>query len=105
MGEVIALNEIYPSWDVHSSFLKYHRNSALDLDALQSSHPVQLECSNDSEEAIAQSLSVELFALVAHMLTRLGCHLDSDAISYEKGSAVLKMLSDVIGQDTFLKGV
>ena len=28
----------------------------------------------------------------------------SDAISYEKGAAVLKMLSDIIGQDNLIKG-
>lgn len=56
MGEVIVLDEIHPTWRVHSSFMKYHRNSAVDLDALESSHPVQMECKGDSEEAIAQSL-------------------------------------------------
>jgi aminopeptidase N len=28
----------------------------------------------------------------------------SDAISYEKGSAVLKMLSQVIGEEAFIRG-
>jgi aminopeptidase 2 len=56
MGEVIVLDEIHPTWRVHSSFMKYHRNSAVDLDALESSHPVQMECKGDPEEAIAQSL-------------------------------------------------
>ncbi|ORY74296.1 hypothetical protein BCR35DRAFT_281272 [Leucosporidium creatinivorum] len=83
MGEVIALHEIEPSWNVHASFLKYHRTSALELDALRSSHPVQMVCEDDSEDAVTQSF---------------------DAISYEKGSAVLKMLSQVIGEEAFIRG-
>lgn len=58
MGEVIALHEIEPSWNVHASFLKYHRSSALELDALRSSHPVQAVCEDDSEDAVTQSLYV-----------------------------------------------
>lgn len=56
MGEVIALNEIQPSWNVHASFLKYHRTAALELDSLRSSHPVQMASADDSEDAVTQSL-------------------------------------------------
>jgi hypothetical protein len=58
MGEVIVLNEIRPSWNVHSTFLKFHRTAALELDALRHSHSVQMVCVNDSEDAITQSLCV-----------------------------------------------
>ena len=37
-------------------------------------------------------------------LTRLLSVACSDAISYEKGAAVLKMLSDMIGQDKLIQG-
>jgi hypothetical protein len=103
MGEVIALHEIEPSWNVHASFLKYHRTSALELDALRSSHPVQMICEDVSEDAVTQSLYV--LTLLQPMTRWLTSHrLFSDAISYEKGSAVLKMLSQVIGEDAFICG-
>ncbi|BGP38537.1 Aminopeptidase 2 mitochondrial [Rhodotorula kratochvilovae] len=81
IGEVVAINVIEPSWNVHSSFIKYHRSDALRVDALRSSHPIHLACKHESE--VPQTF---------------------DHISYEKGSAVLKMLMEVIGEDRFLAG-
>ncbi|GAA6054207.1 hypothetical protein JCM3770_001392 [Rhodotorula araucariae] len=81
IGEVVALNVLEPSWNVHSSFIKFHRSDALRVDALRSSHPVHLACKHECE--VPQTF---------------------DHISYEKGSAVLKMLMEVIGEDRFLAG-
>jgi len=56
IGEVVALNVIEPSWNVHSSFIKFHRSDALRLDALRSSHPIHVVCKHESD--VPQTLCV-----------------------------------------------
>ena len=56
MGEVLVLDAIEPTWNVHSQFIKFHRTSALQLDALRHSHPVEMSSKDDSEAAIGQTL-------------------------------------------------
>ncbi|SCZ87979.1 BZ3500_MvSof-1268-A1-R1_Chr2-1g04106 [Microbotryum saponariae] len=82
VGEVLMLDEIEPSWRVHSGFVKQELAEALRLDALPSSHPIQVPCPD--EATIGQIF---------------------DAISYYKGASVLKMLSNFIGQERFIRGV
>ncbi|KAK4704663.1 hypothetical protein P7C70_g1541, partial [Phenoliferia sp. Uapishka_3] len=84
MGEVVVLDQIEPSWNVRSTFIKFRRAAALKLDSLRSSHPVEMRCPDDAEDTISQIF---------------------DAISYEKGSAILRMLSNLIGEDVFMRGV
>lgn len=67
---------------MHSSFIGEHLAAALRLDSLRSSHAIELPCPD--EETIAQIF---------------------DAISYSKGASVLRMLSSMVGQEVFLKGV
>ncbi|GAA6003219.1 M1 family metallopeptidase [Rhodotorula paludigena] len=81
IGEIVAIRTLEPSWNVDASFIKFHRSTALQIDALRGSHPIHLLCKHETE--IAQNF---------------------DHISYEKGSAVLKMLCDVIGEERFLAG-
>ncbi|GAA5820809.1 hypothetical protein JCM10212_002096 [Sporobolomyces blumeae] len=81
VGEVLIVNKLYPDWNVHSAFLKFHRSPALQLDSLRSSHPVKMACGDESE--VSQSF---------------------DVICYQKGCAVLKMLMSVIGEERFLAG-
>ncbi|GAA6005170.1 hypothetical protein JCM11491_002602 [Sporobolomyces phaffii] len=81
VGEILIVNELYPDWNVHSTFLKFHRSPALQLDSLKSSHPIAMSCERKSE--ISQSF---------------------DAICYQKGCAVLKMLISIVGESTFLSG-
>lgn len=85
MGEVIILDRVFPEWKSASQFINDHLNRALELDAKRSSHPVEIPLKGDDvEHAINQVF---------------------DAISYSKGASVLRMLSQVIGEETFLKGV
>lgn len=44
MGEVIIINELHPEWGVHSEFINDHLGRALELDALRSSHPIEMPC-------------------------------------------------------------
>ncbi|KAJ7911598.1 leucyl aminopeptidase [Mycena leptocephala] len=82
MGEVIVLGKIFPEWDVHSSFLTGHFNFALELDAKISSHPIEVDCPD------------------ANFLNQI-----FDGLSYSKAASVLRMLSDYVGEEKFMKGV
>ncbi|EJU01765.1 puromycin-sensitive aminopeptidase [Dacryopinax primogenitus] len=82
MGEVIIIQQIHPEWRPHAEFINMHLDRALNLDSLRSSHPIEVPCPD--EKAINQIF---------------------DAISYSKGASVLRMLSSMIGEEVFLKGV
>ncbi|KAI5449750.1 Aminopeptidase 2 mitochondrial [Naganishia albida] len=82
MGEVIIPDKIFPEFNVRQEFLTGHLASALGLDAVRSSHPIEVDCPDANKVN-------QIF----------------DSISYSKGASVLRMLSAVVGEDKFLKGV
>ncbi|EPQ29163.1 uncharacterized protein PFL1_03450 [Pseudozyma flocculosa PF-1] len=85
MGEVVILDRCFPEWESASEFINMHLDRALDLDGKRSSHPIEVPLQGENvEDAINQVF---------------------DAISYSKGASVLRMLSNMIGEDVFLKGV
>ena len=85
MGEVVILDRCFPEWESASEFINMHLDRALDLDSKRSSHPIEVPLQGENvEDAINQVF---------------------DAISYSKGASVLRMLSNMIGEDVFLKGV
>ena len=43
-GEIIIVDKIYPEWKTHSNFIDEHLKRALALDALRSSHPIEVPC-------------------------------------------------------------
>lgn len=47
MGEVIIIDRVEPEWRVHSSFISDHLSRALQLDALRSSHPIEVPCPDE----------------------------------------------------------
>lgn len=77
-----AVDSIKPEWNVWTEFVATMRKKALSLDSLSSSHPIEVEVNHPDEVN-------EIF----------------DAISYNKGSAVIRMLSDYMSIETFMKGV
>lgn len=77
-----ACNEFYPDWKVWESYVTDSLQSALSLDSLRSSHPIEVPIKRADEIN-------QIF----------------DAISYSKGSCVLRMISKYIGEQTFLEGV
>ncbi|KAG0705166.1 hypothetical protein DFH29DRAFT_907854 [Suillus ampliporus] len=81
MGEVIVVG-VYPEWKVDSEFISQHLNDALDLDAKLSSHPIEVHCPD------------------ANQINQI-----FDSLSYAKAGSVLRMLSNYVGQERFLKGV
>lgn len=82
MGEVIIVDKIYPEWKVYASFITEHLNSALRLDAKLSSHPIEVDCPD------------------ANQINQI-----FDSLSYSKAGSCLRMLSDFVGEELFLKGV
>ncbi|PKI82777.1 Aminopeptidase 2 mitochondrial [Malassezia vespertilionis] len=85
MGEVISLDHVYPEWNSASEFIVSHLGRALELDGKRSSHPIEIPLQGENvEDAVNQVF---------------------DAISYSKGASVLRMLSRLLGEDVFLKGV
>ena len=85
MGEAIILDRVYPAWKSSREFVVMHWMRALELDAMRSSHAVEIPFrSARVEDEIAQVF---------------------DAISYSKGASVLRMLAQMLGEDVFLRGV
>lgn len=75
-------NHFESEWKVWENFVGDSLQSALSLDALRSSHPIEVPVKRADEIN-------QIF----------------DAISYEKGSSVLRMLANWLGEETFIKGV
>ena len=65
-----------------TQFVYQDTNGGLSLDGLKNSHPIEMQVANPAEIG-------ELF----------------DAISYNKGGAVLRMLEDFLGEETFRQGI
>ncbi|EGO21509.1 hypothetical protein SERLADRAFT_372157 [Serpula lacrymans var. lacrymans S7.9] len=82
--DYLYLNEglIFPEWKVDSEFITLHLNDALNLDAKVSSHPVEVDCPD------------------ANQINQI-----FDSLSYAKAASVLRMLSNYVGEERFLKGV
>ncbi|KAM5579485.1 hypothetical protein ABKV19_009325 [Rosa sericea] len=77
----MATDILFPEWKVWSQFLQ-KTTGGLIMDALEQSHPIQVEVHH------ARSV-LEIF----------------DAISYYKGSAVIRMLQAYLGDDIFQKSL
>ena len=77
-----SCNEFYPEWKVWETFVIDTLQGALGLDGLRSSHPVEVPVHR------AEDIN-QIF----------------DNISYAKGSAVLRMISKYLGEETFIDGV
>ncbi|EGV61410.1 hypothetical protein CANTEDRAFT_109764 [Yamadazyma tenuis ATCC 10573] len=77
-----ACDALYPDWKVWQSYVTDDLQQALSLDGLRSSHPIEvpLKRANDVNQIF-------------------------DSISYAKGSSLLKMISNWLGEETFVKGV
>ncbi|KAK0618339.1 peptidase family M1-domain-containing protein [Bombardia bombarda] len=77
-----SCNVFYPEWKVWESYVTDNLQRALALDSLRSSHPIEVPVKKADEIN-------QIF----------------DAISYSKGSCVLRMISTYLGEETFLEGV
>lgn len=58
MGEVIILSRVFPQWHCESSFVADHLARALDLDAMRSSHPIEIPLYGKNVEAAINQVCV-----------------------------------------------
>merc|ERR1711991_371721 len=77
-----ATHEFFPDWKVWEQYVVNDFQRALELDALVNSHPIEVEITNPNK-------ADEVF----------------DAISYCKGSSVLRMLVEFVGEEDFRTGM
>jgi aminopeptidase 2 len=77
-----SCHAFYPEWNVWQTYVIDSLQQALSLDSLRSSHPVEVPVKRADEIN-------QIF----------------DAISYMKGSSVLRMISKYMGEETFIRGV
>ncbi|KAI4167566.1 MAG: hypothetical protein LQ343_007105 [Gyalolechia ehrenbergii] len=77
-----SCNKFYPEWKVWQSYVADTLQGALSLDSLRSSHPIEVPVKRADEIN-------QIF----------------DAISYSKGSCVLRMISKYLGEETFMEGI
>ena len=80
--EYLAVDHIFPEWQMWSQFLTEDHGRALELDGLANTHPVEIEVVHPSEIS-------EIF----------------DAVSYSKGSSIIRMLTEYLGPKVFRDGL
>jgi puromycin-sensitive aminopeptidase len=80
--EYLAVDHLFPKWDIWTQFAYQDLGRALELDALKHSHPIEVDVHDPNEIS-------EIF----------------DAVSYSKGASVIRMLADYIGEKNFRDGL
>ena len=76
------VDKFYPEWDLWNQFIEDAMNVAMGLDSLKTTHPIDVKVNSPAEIR-------EIF----------------DAISYDKGGCVLRMLEHYVGEPNFRKGL
>ena len=76
------VDKFYPEWNLWDQFLDDAMLEAMSLDALKNSHPINVNVNHPAQIR-------EIF----------------DAISYDKGGSVLRMLENYVGIENFRKGL
>eukprot|EP00656_Telonema_subtile_P050572 TRINITY_DN658_c0_g1_i1.p1 TRINITY_DN658_c0_g1~~TRINITY_DN658_c0_g1_i1.p1 ORF type:complete len:682 (+),score=187.52 TRINITY_DN658_c0_g1_i1:183-2228(+) len=77
-----SADHLFPEWALWEQFVYSDQGSALKLDALRSSHPIQVPIKHAEEVE-------QVF----------------DLISYNKGACVIRMIHAMLGPETFQKGL
>jgi aminopeptidase N len=80
-----ALDYLFPGWDMWSQFTAGSGASAKALDALSSTHPLHSDVADVQSTAIIEA--------------------QFDAISYEKGGSVMRMLTQLLGENVTFAGL
>ncbi len=80
--EYVALDHVFPEWDMWTQFSAHDLARALRLDALKSTHPIEVEVHHPDELA-------GIF----------------DAVSYSKGASIIRMLAAYLGEKDFRNGL
>lgn len=80
--EHLSMENSFPEWKVWDQFVEETMVSAMNLDALANTHPIEVDVGHPHEVE-------EIF----------------DLISYEKGASIIRMLYNYLGDESFQKGV
>ena len=80
--EYLAVNDIYPEWNLWTQFAVDDQQLALKIDSLEHTHPVEVTVGHPDEIR-------SIF----------------DAISYQKGASMIHMLQDYLGATPFRDGL
>ncbi|MBI2018598.1 M1 family metallopeptidase [Candidatus Daviesbacteria bacterium] len=80
--EYLAIDHIFPDWDIWTQFVAIETEEALRLDSLKNTHPIEVEVGHPAEIS-------EIF----------------DKVSYSKGASILRMLWQYLGPKFFQKGL
>jgi aminopeptidase 2 len=75
-------DKLFPEWNMWNKFIEAEYNAALELDSLETSHPIEVPITRIDEIDV-------IF----------------DAISYSKGSCLVRFLVDYLGEELFRKGM
>lgn len=78
----VVVDKLFPEWKIWTRFVMHDHTNALHLDSLDNTHPIEVEVHHPDQIS-------EIF----------------DAISYDKGASVLRMLSTYIGAENFRLGL
>ena len=80
--EYLAIDHIYPNWDIWTQFVSNEMGIAYQLDSLKNTHPIEVEVGHPAEIS-------EIF----------------DKVSYSKGASILRMLWKYLGENDFRDGL
>lgn len=80
--EYLAIDHIFPEWDMWTQFVTDEQQPALQLDSLENTHPIEVPVHHPDEIR-------SIF----------------DAISYNKGASVIHMLHQYLGPEKFREGL
>ena len=80
--EFVGIDTLFPEWNAWEEFVQSVYGLAMSLDAMNSSHPVEVPVHHPDEIS-------EIF----------------DSISYAKGASIIRMVYALIGKDDFFKGM
>lgn len=80
--EYLAVDKMFPHWDIWTQFATHDLGVALKLDSLKHTHPIEITVHHPSEIG-------EIF----------------DEVSYSKGASIIRMLADYLGEENFRNGL
>ncbi|KKQ21345.1 MAG: Puromycin-sensitive aminopeptidase [Candidatus Nomurabacteria bacterium GW2011_GWA1_37_20] len=80
--EYLAVDKLFPKWDIWTQFSTNELSTALRLDALLNTHPIEIPVHHPDEIG-------EIF----------------DEVSYSKGASIIRMLANYLGEENFRDGL
>lgn len=80
--EYLAIDKLFPKWNIWTQFIYTEQAKALSLDGLENTHPIEVPVHHPGEIS-------EIF----------------DAVSYSKGASVIRMIESYVGEKKFQKGL